>query len=352
MPAGAFVRIGQDIVAEARALSFRGPQARLAACASLGAVGAILSAFAFQLDNPWWAGISAVSILQAGRQATIARSLQRMAGTAIGAVIGVLLAPLVVWHIPFGIACAAIAGFTIYAQQRVEHDYAVLLCGVTAMLVLFGTLQSPAQALHLAVYRGLEVGDGILAGGLVSYLLQPAVEAAARGTRKPGIWSRPVDRELLGIALTAAAAVGTIPFIWTTFDLPSIGQTPITAFVVITALKTDPRLKASARLLGCCAGGAAGIVLMGVAGDAFLPWVIGLGAGLFIAGFLQHGGGDASYVGHQAAIALIMAMVTGPAASPELTPAIDRLVGIAGGIVVVSLATVLLAPLRRRLLSR
>jgi len=31
----------------------------------LGATGAVLVALALNLDNPWWAGISAVSILQA-----------------------------------------------------------------------------------------------------------------------------------------------------------------------------------------------------------------------------------------------------------------------------------------------
>jgi hypothetical protein len=58
--------------------------------------------------------------------------------------------------------------------------------------------------------------------------------------------------------------------------------------------------------------------------------------GLYFAGFLQNGGDDAGYVGQQAALALIMSMVSGPAASPDILPPIDRLTGIAGGIVIVS----------------
>ena len=70
--------------------------------------------------------------------------------------------------------------------------------------------------------------------------------------------------------------------------------------------------------------------------------------GLYFAGFIQHGGGDASYVGQQAAVALIMSMVSGPAASPDLLLPFDRLAGIAGGIVIVSLVTAIVDPMRLR----
>jgi uncharacterized membrane protein YccC len=131
-------------------------------------------------------------------------------------------------------------------------------------------------------------------------------------------------------------------------ELPALGQTPITAFVVMTAMRSDPRLKALARLIGCCIGGLYGIAAIGIVGDAFVPWLAWLIIGLYVAGFLQHGGGDAGYVGQQAAVALLMAMVTGPAASPDILPAIDRLTGIAGGIVFISFVMAMLDPLRLR----
>jgi uncharacterized membrane protein YgaE (UPF0421/DUF939 family) len=114
----AFARIARDLAREARVLEFSGRQAQLAACASLGWACAVLMALALHLDNPWWGGISAISILQAERRATTRRAAERMLGTLIGAGIGILLAPLVAWHIPFDIACAIDAGFTIYAQER------------------------------------------------------------------------------------------------------------------------------------------------------------------------------------------------------------------------------------------
>jgi uncharacterized membrane protein YccC len=312
----------------------------------------VLLALALNLANPWWAGISAISILQSERRSTVRRALDRMLGTVIGALVALCLAPLVAWHIPFALACAAVAGFTLYGQERSDHSYAVLLGGVTALLVLFGTLQEPSQALHLAVYRTFEVVAGIVAGSIVSYVLHPAGDVAVLMPAKPGIFARPVDKELLGVALLGALAIAVIPHIWTAFDLPALGQTPITAFVVMTALRGEPHLKALARLVGCGMGGLFGLVAMGAVGGSVVPWLLWLGLGLYVASFLQHGGGDASYVGQQAAIALVMAMVTGEAASPDLTPAIDRLVGVAGGVIIVTLVAAIFGPLRLYLFDR
>ena len=61
------------------------------------------------------------------------------------------------------------------------------------------------------------------------------------------------------------------------------------------ALRSDPGLKALTRLFGCLLGGLYGLVVIGLVGDAFVPWLICLMLGLYAACFLQHGGGDASY---------------------------------------------------------
>lgn len=349
MLADAFARITRDIVDEALAFRLTGTQARLAACASFGATGAVLAALALNLDEPWWAGISAVSILQAGRRASFARATERILGTVIGAAIGFALAPLVSAHLVFALICAMVAGVTIYVQERVTYSYAVLLGGVTALLVLFGTLESPDQALYLAVYRATEVMVGIVVGSAVSYVLHPVSENSSASVPKAGVFAFSIDRELLGVAVSGGIAMAVIPYVWTALALPGFGQTPITAFVVLTALRSDPGLKALSRLVGCCLGGIYGLLAIGLVGDAFVPWTISLLFGLYAACFLQHGGGDASYAGQQAAVVILTACVTGPAASPDVWPAIDRFVGIVGGIAIVSLVMALLDPLRLRL---
>ena len=104
----------------------------------------------------------------------------------------------------------------------------------------------------------------------------------------------------------------------------------------MTAMRGDVGLKAAGRALGCLLGGAFGLLAMPLVAGAVLPWLACIFLGLFACAHLRHGSGDASYAGQQAGVALLMAMVQGSAPTADLLPAIDRLIGIGGGIVVVA----------------
>lgn len=342
-------RVASDLAAVARSLvAGGGDQGRLALCVALGATGAVLLALALDLEDPWWAGITAVAILQAEARATLVRSIERMLGTIAGAVIGFLLVPTLDNHVLFFLACTGVVGFTIYAQERTSRSYTIMLGGVTSLLILFGSLTEPDRSFSLAVYRCLEVLAGVVSGSLAAYLLHPRRGVPTDvGTGKPGIFTDPVDADLLGLALIGGIAVAAIPGIWEVLQLPGLGQTPVTAFIMVTALRGDVVLRGLTRCLGCILGGLYGIALLGLVGDAFLPWLACLFLGLYVAGFLQHGGGDASYAGQQAAIALLVALVQGSGPTPDILPAVNRLAGIVGGIVLVWLCVILLDPLRR-----
>jgi uncharacterized membrane protein YccC len=156
-PGHTFERLGREIRAEIGALSFSGATAGLAFRTALAGVIAILVAMAINLDDPYWAGITAFGMLQHDAAATFSRSLDRVLGTIAGAALGYVVAATVADHVIFSAICVAIVSFTLYAQARVDHSYAVLLAGVTALLVMFGSLSTPDAALSLAVYRGLEI---------------------------------------------------------------------------------------------------------------------------------------------------------------------------------------------------
>ena len=83
-----------------------------------------------------------------------------------------------------------------------------------------------------------------------------------------------------------------------------------------------------------------------------LPWIAGTGLGLLACAHLRHGSGDVAYAGQQAGIAFIMATVQGSAPSADILPAIDRLVGVAGGMAVAGAALAFLAPGLRAALAR
>ena len=228
-----------------------------------------------------------------------------------------------------------------------NHSYAVLLVGVTALLVMFGSLSTPDAALSLAAYRGLEIIVGAAAASLVDTLLAPDRGNPEQEPAKPGVFSTPMDKDQLVIAITAGLAIASVPSIWNSLELPGLDQTPITAFVIMIAIRRDPHWTAATRALGCLAGGAYGLLCLGIIDDSLFLWAGLLFLGLYLSGHILHRNGDASYMGHQAGVAVILAMVEGSAPSADILPAIDRLVGIFGGIVLVAVFQNLLSPLVR-----
>ena len=116
-------------------------------------------------------------------------------------------------------------------------------------------------------------------------------------------------------------------------------------------MRRGPAWVAVNRVAGCVLGGAYGLLCMRLAGDAFALWIALLFGGLYVCCYVKERDGEASYTGHQAAVAVIMSMVQGLAPSSDILPAIERLVGMIGGIVVVIVAQAVAAPLVSRAIS-
>ena len=154
-----FDRLADDLAGDLRALTLLGPRGNAALRSAMATTLAVLVALALHLDNPYWAGISGVVLVQSDRAATLARSVDRIIGTMIGAVIGYVGAGLAEDHLAFLTLAGGFTAFTLYGQERAEHGYAVLLSGITMVLILFGSLATPGKALDLAIYRGLEILD-------------------------------------------------------------------------------------------------------------------------------------------------------------------------------------------------
>ncbi len=334
---------------------FRGllvaPRTRAALRTALASIISMLVAQWLHLDDPWWAGITGFVLIQRDAGATLARSVDRAIGTIIGAAIGYLTAGTIADHFTFQVICASCTAIAIYGQERVEHGYAMLLGGVTILLVLFGSLAEPGQALNLAIYRTLEILVGIVVTCFVDYALS-APSTIAPAAPKPGLLTLPIDRELLAVAITGGIAIALIPVVWESLQLPGLGQTPITAFIILTSLRQEAAWKAVTRLCGCVIGASYGLIMMHFVGDAFLPWLATLFIGLFVCGHIFRGGGDVAYVGMQAGMPIIMSMVQGNAASNDILPGVDRLVGIFGGLLVVSVCQPLVMPLVRWAMDR
>jgi uncharacterized membrane protein YccC len=340
-------RLAEALKAEIGSFSFAGPTAGLALRTALASVLSILVAILLHLDNPYWAGITAISITMPNISSSIARSVDRCLGTVIGAAVGYFGAHFVADHLVFQIIIAATVAFGIYGMERTAHGYAVLLGAVTVILVMFGSLDAPDSALKLAVYRSMEIIVGVAVACFVELATAPSGSAAPVAP-KPGIFTGPVDQKVLATAITAGIATASIPQIWESLQLPGLDQTPITAFVILVAMQREPAWTALNRVIGCIAGGAYGLLCLRFVGDNTVLWLLLLFFGLYMFSHVKHGNAEISYSGHQAAVATILSMVQGLSPSPDILPAISRLVGMTGGIVVVIVAAALIEPIVAR----
>src|SRR5205809_6932359 len=87
---------------ELRSLEFRGPRGLEAMEAALSVTLAVLAALAVHSDNPWWAGISAFMVTRASLAVALSRGMMRVAGSVVGAAIGVIVLRLFVYQpVPF-----------------------------------------------------------------------------------------------------------------------------------------------------------------------------------------------------------------------------------------------------------
>ncbi|WP_137391336.1 FUSC family protein [Rhodoligotrophos defluvii] len=347
----AIARLGAALREDFRSCLDLDERGWLALRTAVAAVIAILLACLLQLENPWWAGITVLGVAQTRPRATLRRGLDRALGTIVGAVIGFLSVAFVYDHLLLLTILVTCTAFSIYSQERSDHGYALLLGGVTMMLVVFGSLSDPEQSYHLAVYRALEVLLGIAVSVGMEVTFAKREGAADPSAAKPGVFTRPVDLSLLSAALTGGCAIASIPLIWNALELPGLAQTPITAFVIVTALRNDPTTKGLNRLVGCILGGGFGLIAAALVGDAFFLWLVLLSIGLYGFSYMKNGAVDAQYAGHQAGVALILAMVEGSGPSSDIAPAIERLVGIFGGILVVALFQITVMPAIDRILA-
>jgi Fusaric acid resistance protein family len=90
------------LASELRLLALRGPRGLEALEAALSVTLAVVAALAVHSDNPWWAGISAFMVTRASLGVALSRGAMRVAGSAVGAFISLIVLRLFVYQpLPF-----------------------------------------------------------------------------------------------------------------------------------------------------------------------------------------------------------------------------------------------------------
>jgi len=158
-------------------------------------------------------------------------------------------------------------------------------------------------------------------------------------------------------AFKTGVAVALVPPVWRIFELPNLSQMAIS----IGAVTAVPVLKASheenrraivsrsvQRLVGCLLGGSIGLLALTFAWSASFPlWLFLLMMGAAVGVQLETGRHNVSTFGIQAEVALILTLVQGWGPAADLSPAIARVLGMVGALLLLFAVSLIWGPPRR-----
>jgi uncharacterized membrane protein YccC len=147
----------KQVLATALPALMHGIRATIAACLALWI------AFFLQLDDPTWAGMSAVTVCQPMFGATLRKGEARLVGNISAAIFVVFLAACfpqerVGFLLGIAIWCAA-CGFLASLFEGFA-SYGAALAGYTAMTIAGHAVGSPDQTFSVAVTRASEISIG------------------------------------------------------------------------------------------------------------------------------------------------------------------------------------------------
>ena len=299
-------------------------------------------------------GSAASSPARRRAPASLKKGTLRIIGTLAGATLAFFATD---WLAYDDFACClalmVVGGVATLGLTVSSHGYAWMLFGITFAMVTMMSLADPGQAFFAATTRSIEVIVGTGTAMLVALAL------GAEGT-VPHEAAFPGWTGLLGArwpatlhAARTGIAVSTLPLVWSVFDLPSVTTmaTTVASVMAIPVLADHPlddgrRIigRAMQRLFGCVVGGGVGLLLLGLQLTDFLPWLLALFAATWLFAYVQGSERGMGYVGMQAGMVVVMTLVQGEGPPASILPGLNRLAGIALGLAVLSVISVLLQP--------
>ncbi len=121
------------------------------------------------LDRGWWIAVSAVVVIQPDRSATLAKSVNRILGTLIGAATATLAASFLVLNPATAAIVVALTVALVWWSPNLREP--LPLAAITAVLVF--TLDDQQQSLTVGLWRALEIIAGVAIGLGISAIPLP-----------------------------------------------------------------------------------------------------------------------------------------------------------------------------------
>lgn len=295
-----------------------------------GVLAAVYIALMMGLDEPYWAALSVMMIANTDRDALVTKGILRVLSTLIGVSVGFVVAQ---WMEGLAIQQALLVGAAAavgtYGKQRSVYSYAWFYGGLTFMLIMLFSMVEPQDLYSFAHYRCYEIVIGVVCGTLSSWALGPnAGELHARLKAQAVAVSA---ESALRQSLIAGLGAIIIIVVWSKFNLPQLPQVLISSLIVVDNDPNATRHKGWQRILGCIAGGAAGLVVIGLDATDEIWWAVMLFLGIFSFARVHLAKTPNAYIGTQSAIAYIVTLID-PGPPTSLFPPVDRLTGIVIGV--------------------
>jgi uncharacterized membrane protein YccC len=330
---------------EARAFFIPGRRTADEAACVASVFFAVLIAHSFGARMVGWAAFTAFVLMKGDVAETVLRGVLRLAGTAAGAGLALVLVPLCAASLPFAMICAStVGGLGLYGMLTARRAYAWLLFGLTFEMVLLDRLAHPdLDTWMFARTRMLEVAAGTVACVTVSI---SARLIARREWRSPSPAAAALARWHPGAArhaMQAAITLALLPLLnWfhPLHELAQVGVTVMAVMIVpVASLESGGLVPVSRRLLhrayGCIAGGAFALTVLmiaGIAGSASVAVLIaGTAIGIAIGRHIENGDPRTTYVGLQFTLAVLVALVPDHYDQASIGLAVERLASIVIG---------------------
>ena len=309
-----------------------------------GVLAAVYIALMMGLDEPYWAALSVMMIANTDRDALVTKGILRVLSTLIGVSVGFVVAQ---WMeglvIQQALLVGAAAAVGTYGKQRSVYSYAWFYGGLTFMLIMLFSMVQPQDLYSFAHYRCYEIVIGVVCGTLSSWALGPnAGELHARLKAQAVAVSA---ENALRQSLIAGLGAIIIIVVWSQFNLPQLPQVLISSLIVVDNDPNAARHKGWQRILGCGAGGAAGLVVIGLDATDEIWWAVMLFLGIFSFARVHLAKTPNAYIGTQSAIAYIITLID-PGPPTSLFPPVDRLTGIVIGVSIMTTVVWALNPAR------
>lgn len=310
---------------------------------ALGIVCSVWIADRLGLDNPYWAGVTAMVVAVPDTRSMLLKCLHRLLGTYTGAAVGLVLAMLTgqsLWLFVCATFVVIFAG--LWINQRSAWPYAWLIGTITSVMVLAGGFLQPDNAHMIAIYRPCEVTVGTLTMAAFELVASRFIRLASLEPRVPAAPAADLTPRARFRNACSPAIAGCVTFaLMHVLDIP--GGLPSLISICVLAL-TGPldkvQHKAMQRILGCALGAAAGLVVAlglgleqsSVASSASY-WIVMLVAAWCFSLF-NRGFADCAYLALQAEVAFLIICAQSSKHVAEVGLGLTRLEGIFFGVVV------------------